>query len=283
MGHELPSGLESLRAVSHAWWGLPARDGAARASLVLATVTDSTQRWARALLEASLAEEDEPDPYCCGALEQTAGRGRDRRTWSSRPGGVYATLVSRLADESELQSLPSRAAVALAGLVNPILGGRCRIKWPNDLVVDRKKLGGILIDAVTPADSAPWALVGFGVNHSQRDFEAAGEVATSLAAEVGLKLPFFEEFFAAAIAAVASVAVPREPAGAGEAEPAGATGDWLRHLRELSAHEVGDSIRAQLGERTVEGRFAGFDDHGFLLLEGAAGREVIRSGEVFAW
>jgi BirA family biotin operon repressor/biotin-[acetyl-CoA-carboxylase] ligase len=283
MGSGLPSGLEGLRAISHAWWRHPISDGISRPSLVLATVADSTQRWARALLEASLAEEDEPGAYCCGALEQTAGRGRDRRSWSSRPGGVYATLVSRPGDEQDLQSLPSRAAVALAGVVNPILGGRCRIKWPNDLVVGKKKLGGILVDAVTPADSAPWALVGFGVNHSQRDFGAAGDVATSLAAEVGLKLPFFEEFFASAIAAVANVAVRREPGAETGAAPAEEPGHWLRELRALSAHVPGDPIRAQLGERTVQGRFAGFDDHGFLLLDGTDGREVIRSGEVFAW
>ena len=58
---------------------------------------------------------------------------------------------------------------------------------------------------------------------------------------------------------------------------------WVDELRALSAHVEGDTIRARLGDRTVEGRFAGFDAHGFLVLEHAGGREVVRSGEVFAW
>ena len=97
-------------------------------------------------------------------------------------------------------------------------------------------------------------------------------MATSLAEEVGLRLPFFEEFFAATVAAVAeSTAFAADDA------------TWVDELRALSAHVEGDTIRARLGDRTVEGRFAGFDAHGFLVLEHAGGREVVRSGEVFAW
>jgi BirA family biotin operon repressor/biotin-[acetyl-CoA-carboxylase] ligase len=266
-----PSGIAGLRAVAHAWSGAVAARRGARPNLLLAASVDSTQRWARALLERMLADDDEPETYCSAALVQTAGRGRDQRSWSSRSGGVYATIVCRLGGEEELQSLPARIAIALAGAVNPIVGGTCRIKWPNDLVVGRRKIGGILIDALTPADAAPWALVGFGLNHSQRDFGDAREVATSLAEEVGLRLPYFEEFFAVALAA------------ASDAATASPVDGWIEELRALSAHVEGDTIRARLGDRAVEGSFAGFDEHGFLVVDTAAGREVIRSGEVFAW
>ena len=188
-----PSGMDGLKSVARACVTRTRATGPEAPNLLLALTVDSTQRWARAVLEALLAEDDEPAAYCCGALEQTAGRGRNDRSWSSRSGGVYATLVTRLRGEAELQALPARVAVALAGVVNPVVGGTCRIKWPNDLVVGRRKIAGILVDAITPAESAPWALIGFGVNHSQRDFGEAREVATSLAEEVGLRLPFFEE------------------------------------------------------------------------------------------
>ena len=188
----------------------------------------------------------------------------------SAVGGVYATLVCRPADEKALQSLPARTAVALADVLNPILGDRCRIKWPNDLVVGPKKIGGILIDSVSAAEGAPWALVGFGINHSQRDFGSAAAVATSLAAEVGLSLPFFEEFFVDCLAAVQAAAAAVAPG-------------WLERYRALSAHEPGDKLRARLAEATIEGRFAGFDANGFLILDGDEGRRVLRAGEVFAW
>ena len=264
--------MDGLRTVAHAWRDAAA-DGAADApSLFLVPAIDSTQRWARALLDALLADDEEPSPYCCAALEQTAGRGRGERSWVSASGGVYATLVFRTNGEEGLQSLPARAAVALAGVINPIVGGACRIKWPNDLVVGRRKMAGLLVDAVSAADSKPWALLGFGVNHSQRDFGAARQVATTLADERSSPPPEFPEFFAAVVVALAAAALREAP-----------DRDWVGELRALSAHAEGDPIRARLGERTIEGSFAGFDEHGFLVVESERGREVVRSGEVFAW
>jgi BirA family biotin operon repressor/biotin-[acetyl-CoA-carboxylase] ligase len=236
---------------------------------LLADAVDSTQRWARTLLDLCLADEDEPEPFVCAALEQWAGRGRDRRNWESAAGGIYATLVLRAGSPTELQAIPAKAAIGLARAVNPILGGSCRIKWPNDLVVGRRKLGGILVDAVTTADGAIWALTGFGLNHSQSEFGSAAGVATSLATEVRLRLPFFEELFANVVATVVR-------------SVEGANG-WLGEYCELSAHAPGDPIRARLPDRTVEGRFLGFDENGFLIVESGGGREVLRTGDVFSW
>ena len=271
MDGDAPSAMDGLRAMAHAWSATSVGSGSEAPSLLLMDTVDSTQRWARTLLDVLLADEDEPTAYCCAALAQTAGRGREERSWSSRRGGIYATLVVRVDGEEELQSLPARVTLALAAVINRALGGVCRIKWPNDLVVGRRKIAGILVDAVTPGGEGPWALVGFGVNHSQRDFDSAREVATSLAEEAAGSPPPFEEFFAAAAIAVSRAAV---------AEP----GDgWIEELRSLSAHAEGDLIRARLGGRTIEGSFAGFDENGFLVVESASGREVVRSGEVFAW
>jgi BirA family biotin operon repressor/biotin-[acetyl-CoA-carboxylase] ligase len=263
------SGTERLRALARAWRSAfpPGADG--RPDLLLADTVDSTQRWARTLLDVCLADEDEPEPFVCAALEQWAGRGRDRRNWESAAGGIYATLVLRVDSPAGLQSVPAKAAIGLARAVNPILGGTCRIKWPNDLVVGRRKLGGILVDAVTSAEGATWALVGFGLNHSQREFGSAADVATSLATEVRLRLPFFEELFADVVAAVVR-------------SVEGANG-WLDAYRELSAHASGDPIRARMPDRAVEGKFLGFDENGFLIVEAAGGNEVLRTGEVFSW
>lgn len=268
-GHEASSG-DRLRALATAWRANYPPGAPGRPDLVLVDAIDSTQRWARDLLDACLSDDDEPESFICAALEQASGRGRDRRVWASALGGIYATIVLRLDGEAALQSLPARVAVALATAVNPIVGDRCRIKWPNDLVVGPRKLGGILVDAVSPPNGTGWALVGVGLNHSQREFGSAAAVATSLAAEVGLRLPFFEELFARLIAAVARAA-------------ADADSDWLADYRELSAHAPGDEIRARIGERNLDGRFVGFDDHGFLVLDREGGREIVRTGEVFSW
>jgi BirA family biotin operon repressor/biotin-[acetyl-CoA-carboxylase] ligase len=264
-----PASPERLRALARAWRTAFAPGEPGRPELLLASTIDSTQRWARTLLETCLADEDELGPFACGALEQWAGRGRDRRRWESPPGGIYATLVLPVADATALQALPAKAAIGLARAVNPILGGTCRIKWPNDLVVARRKLGGVLVDVLTPASGTPWALVGFGLNHSQADLGNATGVATSLAAEVGLELPFFEELFAGVVASVS--------------RSVGSANGWLESYRALSAHTAGDPIRARLPDRTIDGRFAGFDENGFLRIESRDGSEVLRTGEVFSW
>ncbi len=68
--------------------------------------------------------------------------------------GVWASLAVPVADRERLQALPMRVAVALADVVARVGGAACRLKWPNDLVIGRRKLGGILIDAVSRHDGA---------------------------------------------------------------------------------------------------------------------------------
>jgi len=235
---------------------------------------DSTQRLARTLLEQCVHEDEGPLPFVLTALEQTAGRGRLGREWWSPAGaGLYASLVFAVPDSRRLQELPLRTAVALAEFTSEILGGECRIKWPNDLVIERRKLGGILLDAVTPprpADS--WAIVGFGLN-----YRAPGsgplEGATSLleeAARLGSTSPSFSRFAVGAIEAVWLAATSEEPG-------------WPERYLRFAAHREGDPIRFRLEEGEIEGRFGGFDEHGFMRLRTASGVRLIRSGEIYSW
>src|SRR6185436_13795822 len=102
------------------------------------------------------------------ADEQTAGRGRRGRTWLSPPGNLYLSLVLRPNDP------PARAAQlgfvaalglgdALAGLAGPRL--QPRYKWPNDLLVNGKKLAGILLESENAAaDRVDFVVIGIGVN-----------------------------------------------------------------------------------------------------------------------
>ena len=132
-------------------------------SLLALREVDSTQRLARTLLDRHFAEQEEPHPYAVVAAAQGAGRGRAGRVWQSAAGlGVWASLALPV-DQRNLQSLPMRIGVALAECVNRTLGTEtCRLKWPNDLVVGRRKLGGLLVDAVSRPDGEGWAIAGFG-------------------------------------------------------------------------------------------------------------------------
>lgn len=122
---------------------------------------DSTNR-----LAADLARAGAPDGVVVGADHQTAGRGRRGRSWESRPGA--ALLVSAI-----LRPAPAlvtlAAGVAAAEACEAVAGVRVALKWPNDLLLDGAKLGGILSELVGGA-----AVVGLGINLTWAPAGAAG-------------------------------------------------------------------------------------------------------------
>ncbi len=121
--------------------------------------TDSTNTRARELAAAGA-----PHGTVVTAVEQTAGRGRQGRTWTAPPG--RALLCSVLVREPP-RLLPLLAGAAVAQVVGP----QALLKWPNDVLVERRKVAGILVEG-RPQEG--WAVVGVGVNVALRpaDFPA---------------------------------------------------------------------------------------------------------------
>jgi BirA family biotin operon repressor/biotin-[acetyl-CoA-carboxylase] ligase len=127
---------------------------------------DSTNR-----LAADLARAGGPDGLVVGADHQTTGRGRRGRTWESRPG---ASLLVSVVLRPAPPLVTLAAGVAAAEACEAVAGVEVGLKWPNDLLVDGAKVGGILSELVAGA-----AVVGLGVNLS---WAPAG--AAELGAEV---------------------------------------------------------------------------------------------------
>lgn len=243
---------------------------AGRVNGIFVKSVDSTQVFARTLLDRHFAEDDTPHPFAVLALGQSGGRGRRGRPWVSVGGlGIWASLALPLVAREQLQMLPMRTGVALVDLVGGWIGGGCRLKWPNDLVVGRRKLGGILIDAVTRPDRDTWAVVGFGINHGHAEHQLPESAAISLRLAGGRALPPLGVAAGAAVAAVYDELTGERP--------------WLDRYRAASAHAPGDPLECHLAGERLSGRFAGFDSLGFLRLSTAAGERVIASGEVFSW
>lgn len=117
------------------------------------------------------------------AEQQTAGRGRLARTWVSEPMGSLLVSVSlRLPKRlSELSGLSLAVGVLLAECLNRF-GAPVRLKWPNDLWFDGRKLGGILIELLPPADQHSRVVIGFGINVRLR--EAARDAAAQPVADL---------------------------------------------------------------------------------------------------
>ena len=99
------------------------------------------------------------------ANEQTAGRGRGGKSWQSSPGaGLWLTLIERPADTSGLGVLSLRVGLAAAEALDRFAPEPIRLKWPNDLYIDRSKLAGILVEARWREQSVEWIAIGLGVN-----------------------------------------------------------------------------------------------------------------------
>jgi BirA family transcriptional regulator, biotin operon repressor / biotin---[acetyl-CoA-carboxylase] ligase len=118
----------------------------------------------------SLASKGAPAGTLVIANEQTAGRGRGGKSWQSSPGaGLWLTLIERPADISGLGVLSLRIGLAAAEALDRFAPEPIRLKWPNDLYIDRAKLAGILVEARWREQSVEWVAIGLGVNVSPPD------------------------------------------------------------------------------------------------------------------
>jgi BirA family transcriptional regulator, biotin operon repressor / biotin---[acetyl-CoA-carboxylase] ligase len=207
--------------------------------------TASTQDRARALAEAGA-----PHGTTVTAGRQSAGRGRQGRSWSAPAG--RALLVSVVLRGEVTPLLPLAAGVAVARAT----GGR--VKWPNDVLLDGRKLAGVLAEA---RPQQGWAVLGIGVNVAVRPDDLPPEVRDR-AATLGRPPEAVEAVLADVLRELtAALALP--------------PGDLLAALRGLDAL-AGREI-AWSGGRGVAG---GIDAEGRLLVRTAAGEQALTAGEV---
>jgi len=112
-----------------------------------------------------LARDGAPEGTLILAERQTAGRGRSGRAWASEGGaGIWMTLVARPCDDAALEVLSLRVGLAAARALEAFTDGEVRVKWPNDLMLDVGKLGGILIESRWRDERVDWVAIGIGIN-----------------------------------------------------------------------------------------------------------------------
>lgn len=148
--------------------------------------TDSTNSRIR-----QFAEEGRKEGLLAVAEEQTGGRGRRGRAWVSPPGeGIWMSLLLRPQIEPYKASMITIvAALAMAKTVEEVTGLSADIKWPNDIVVNGKKVCGILTEMSAEIEEVHYVIVGVGINANIMEFpEDIQDVATSLALECGEKI-----------------------------------------------------------------------------------------------
>jgi BirA family biotin operon repressor/biotin-[acetyl-CoA-carboxylase] ligase len=197
------------------------------------------------------------------ALEQSAGRGRQGREWVSPPGNFHgSTLVVLCPDDPAPHTLSMAAGLALIETLDVAVPGQAlMLKWPNDLMLAGKKLGGILLER-----SGDRVAAGFGVNLAAAP-ELEGRQAASLA---GKLIPqAFAPLLAAGFARLLGLWRTSESSAMARA--------WQER-----AHLPGTRLSVHVGkDESVSGRFAGLEPDGALRLMLDDGRiEVVRAGDV---
>jgi BirA family biotin operon repressor/biotin-[acetyl-CoA-carboxylase] ligase len=107
------------------------------------------------------------------ALEQNNGKGQRGNHWNSNPGeNITASIIFTPAflNAKEQFDLNKTIALAIRDFISALCKEKVKIKWPNDILVDNKKVAGILIENILRGTSINYAVVGFGININQRDF-----------------------------------------------------------------------------------------------------------------
>ncbi|HEY7830620.1 MAG TPA: biotin--[acetyl-CoA-carboxylase] ligase [Solirubrobacteraceae bacterium] len=224
--------------------------------------TTSTNDRARGLAIAGA-----PHGTLVTAAEQTAGRGRQGRSWAAPAG---SSLLMSLVLRDAPSPLPLLAAVAVCDVAGP----QARVKWPNDIVIEARgamgiarstlrKLAGILVEG-RPQEG--WAVLGIGLNVALRLEDLPPDLQET-AATLGLSPEMIEPTLTSLLAALERRL----------ATPAGTTLDAWRELDALRGREVHWAER----NRQEQGRAEGIDGTGRLIVVGVSGEQtVLEAGEV---
>jgi BirA family biotin operon repressor/biotin-[acetyl-CoA-carboxylase] ligase len=233
--------------------------------LAVLHTTDSTNSAARRVIAELAARKITGRRFLLTAWRQSCGRGRRGRPWASRPGaGVWASLAVPEAGEEELLALPLRATVALCRSLAEVSGAACRVKWPNDILLDGRKLVGVLVEVARRGSQRGTAIVGFGVNREPSGIEGAAALVE--APRQPPELPRLTAILAEGLVV--------------ELEQNRSAEEISAEYRELSIHRAGEPIRWKTAEGITEGTFRGFDPRGFLRVEVAGEERRLAAAEI---
>ncbi|QQS41530.1 MAG: biotin--[acetyl-CoA-carboxylase] ligase [Acidobacteriota bacterium] len=223
----------------------------------------------------SQARKGAPEGLCVVADEQTEGRGRHGRTWVSAPGaGLYFSAVLRpKLEPRDLPLLTLASAVAVNDVLKELYDISTDIKWPNDLLVEGRKIAGILAETTETEDGTA-VVVGIGINlRSSHLPEELASASASVESETGAQgdrdellerlVRYF--FFHCERTATAS-----------------GRDRVLKEWSARSSYGRGKHVRVDAAGKRIEGITDGIDGHGALIIRTADGTETVQAGDVTA-
>lgn len=206
------------------------------------------------------------------AEKQSSGKGRKGRTWQSARGLnlTFSILLGRDAvDELNINHINLAASLAVSAAIENLYQLKTELKWPNDVLINKKKVAGILAETSIKGNVVDRIVIGIGINLNQYSFQGDFNITpTSLKIETGLEidrenvmaeiLNIFEEL-------IFELAI----------HPKNILNDWRSKCK-----MIGDKITVTENDNIISGIFHDIDDNGYLLLKKNSEIERIHFGDV---
>jgi BirA family biotin operon repressor/biotin-[acetyl-CoA-carboxylase] ligase len=228
---------------------------------------DSTNACAKKLANAGT-----PEGTVVIADYQSAGRGRMGRTWQGEAGNslLFSAIIRPTLDTNKIGLLPLFAAAGVALTIEAVTDMHCECKWPNDILLNGRKCGGILMESTFQQNTLNYVIIGIGLNVNQKSFgEELDSKATSLSRECGKEFDrrdFFQRLMASLESLYTDVKI----------------GNFDTTLRLWKSHAVifGKQISLTQAGKEIDGCAIALTDDGGLIVETAAGQQVFYAGDV---
>jgi BirA family transcriptional regulator, biotin operon repressor / biotin---[acetyl-CoA-carboxylase] ligase len=226
-------------------------------------------------LAKDLALRGAPEGTVVVTEEQTAGKGRRGRSWlaPSKTNLLFSILLRPALSPNRVFSLTMALALAALDAIEGETGLSCMIKWPNDLYVGRRKLGGILTEFSIKDERVDWVVLGLGLNVNwcpEQEKGISGFSATSILAETQERFSRNEML----------LQILKRFESHHERLLSGGGGDLYRKWNEYSL-VLGKEVVIEAEDKRTTGKAVRIDENGALILEEGSGRvHVITHGDV---
>jgi BirA family biotin operon repressor/biotin-[acetyl-CoA-carboxylase] ligase len=230
-------------------------------------------------LAKKIAEEGDNHFHCIQAYEQKSGRGRHGNQWTSPKGNLYLSLILR--PKKPLYEFGQMSFVVALALMDMLIASHVpkdliKIKWPNDILVDDKKISGLLLEAGQDPKGANYLILGSGVNIFYAPDEKA-KVSDHLSSQnktnqIADQISVIDQCRDKLLHAL-----DRRYQQWHDDNFRDIKNEWLQH-----AARLGEEITVRTSNERYNGIFETIDDHGALLLRQNSGiTRKVQSGEVF--
>ena len=223
---------------------------------------------------ARLAQEGADEGTVVIAERQSAGRGRQGRSWVSQPGNLLLSVMFRPSIE-QLPYVSILGGLATARAVRKVAGLEPRIKWPNDLILGGRKAAGILAESAVEGETVCYAVLGIGINIALNPAEddTISNIATSVNAAADRDIPR-ESLLRQLLLELDDIY--RSLTNGVHSSGEGLIAEWSSLLE-----TIGNRVSATFHNESINGEAVGVDDTGNLLLRTDSGEVLtLTAGDV---